>query len=440
MLRGIIGAIIGISILIGGGLYLKNSIQSEKITENARNAVEILHNPWIEVSAPSAFELKRDKTPSRELKTGDEVLPGTTIEVSSKGLASIHFQDGSIARLDSGTRLAIDEATYDAGSEKLSVKMNLIVGRIWSKVVALVTPDSEWQVKTTNAVATVRGTAFGSEFKNGRSSFIGSQHAVAVNIIDPKTRELIKDAVAIVEPDKFVWVEDKKIEDIKKGRVKFETQPITEELKKENWIQRSEEADVRFEETLQKLEQSGLKDKDLRNEMRKEIIDEFKNKIEEQKIQRENEEHDKEALEQQKINIDTTPTPEKIEISEPVNVSPIPTSLRPEATLEIIANNDFKNVIEGTLISFHAIFISASGERRDVTAEVEWKVLGPIGRFEKPGAFMPRLADEVSEFGIAPGAVVATWKNPITGTTLINKSPIFNVNAKVEALPPDIQG
>lgn len=443
MLRGIIGAIIGIAILIGGGLYIKNSIQSEKIAKNVESAAQSPQNPWIEVNTPSAFELKSDKTPSRELKTGDEVLPGTTIEVSSKGLASIHFQDGSIARLDSGTRLTIDEATYDAASEKLSVKMNLIVGRIWSKVVALITPDSEWQVKTTNAVATVRGTAFGSEFKNGRSSFIGSQHAVAVNIIDPKTKEIIKDVVAVVEPDKFVWVEDKKIEDIKKGKAKFETQPVTEELKKEDWIQRSKEADIKFEETLQKLEQSGLKEKGLRNEMRKEIINEFKDIIEERRIEKINEEKDKDMLQQTDQNAEQS-VQEKTEISEPLKIqsssTPIPTSLKPEATLEVVTNNDLKNVIEGTTIVFRAVFISPSGERRDVTTEADWKVLGAIGRFDKPGAFMPRLADEISEFGVAPGAVIATWQNPTTGTTLINKSPIFNVNAKVEALPLDIQG
>ena len=56
------------------------------------------------------------------------------------------------------------------------MRINL-VGQAWSKIISLATPDSVWEVRTSTAVATVRGTAFG--MGTDGNPVIGSENKVA---------------------------------------------------------------------------------------------------------------------------------------------------------------------------------------------------------------------------------------------------------------------
>ena len=100
----------------------------------------------------------------------------------------------------------MEESSFNANSGKLIVRINLVLGRAWSKIISLATPDSVWEVRTSTAVATVRGTAFGMEYADGKSTVIGSENKVAVNAVDPETKKALKQEEVLIEAGKFVEI------------------------------------------------------------------------------------------------------------------------------------------------------------------------------------------------------------------------------------------
>ena len=76
----------------------------------------------------------------------------------------------------------MEAGDFEEKTNKLNVRLNLLWGRVWSKVITVLTPESAWEVKTTSAVAVVRGTAFGVEYiEEGKFGGKGSPaHQAAV--------------------------------------------------------------------------------------------------------------------------------------------------------------------------------------------------------------------------------------------------------------------
>jgi len=79
--------------------------------------------------------------------------------------ADIYFSDGSITHIDPGSTLKMDNlevAKNDKEGTVTKILLQLNVGKIWSKVARLA-QNSSFDVKTTGAIAGVRGTEYGVE-------------------------------------------------------------------------------------------------------------------------------------------------------------------------------------------------------------------------------------------------------------------------------------
>jgi len=175
----------GLFAVVLGGIFLFGGDKSAPVDTGAL--------PWVEVLKPGVFSA------ARELKTGDELRTPATIKTNSTGLANIYFPDGSVARLDSNTELVLEEGSYDGADKTLRVKM-----------LELATPRSSWEVKTANAVATVRGTAFGVEYISGKTTVVGSEHSVAVANLDQNTSTILLESQVMTVADGVVEVRAKK--------------------------------------------------------------------------------------------------------------------------------------------------------------------------------------------------------------------------------------
>ncbi|MBI2514634.1 FecR domain-containing protein, partial [Candidatus Wolfebacteria bacterium] len=245
-------SILGTAVIAAGAFYFfgKPTFDSPGNQPLPKTAPAV-SKPWIEIVSPSVFEIKPDDDSKiRELKTGDELSSGVKIEAAKNGRANIHFPDGSAARFEPGTKFVLSEGTFNAQSEKLTVKISLVVGRVWSKIITLVTPDSLWEVKTANAVATVRGTAFGTEFFTGNSRIFGAENSVLVAAVDPQTKEIIKGTERIVVPEKFVEVKNVDILKIKERPESVEVKIIPAAIAREDFFKRNEAEDARIDEKI----------------------------------------------------------------------------------------------------------------------------------------------------------------------------------------------
>src|SRR3989344_2013821 len=414
MKKIIIVIIIGLVLLAVGFAFIsKLSNKEELAILPVADSLKI----WVEILTPQAFELDaKNSSKIRELLTGDELAEGAIIETSKEGFINLYFPDGSILRVSGNTKFILENSSFDGSSGKLNVKIGLILGRVWSKILSLATPDSSWEVETSNAVATVRGTAFGMEYINGNSSVIGSENKVEVAILDPETKKAVKDTIVTIEPNKQIDIKKEDIEKIKTGKKLLEVRAISVEIKKEEWIVKSKAEDEKINQKIERLKEKRLEMQEIKKEIRQEIRETIKEKIEKQIN----------TLEPRKNAAETQierQTDAKLPVKTPV-LPEVNSTVLTTGSLSVIPNRAIGELTEGEVISFKAI-VMKNGIKINVTNEVEWKVIGFIGDINAQGVFTAKLASDVAEYGEASGTVVAIWKDTRTDEALLGKSAIF---------------
>ncbi|MBU2578976.1 FecR family protein [Patescibacteria group bacterium] len=447
-------ALFGLVVLIAGaGFFVVQDIKNkEKEKINLEQLIKeqaLAPKPWLEVISSQAIK-KNSETGEflMELKTGDELSQGETIETNEAGLAIIHFPDGSVARLEENSSLVIEESSFDEKSESLKVRIKLKLGRVWCRVIQLVTADSFWEVKTSNVVATVRGTSFGIEHSEKGSSVIVDEGKVEGEAFDSDTNKKIEGTKTILEKNKIIEIKKEKIKELKIKPEKLVVKEIPREILLEKWIERNKQADIKFNENIKKLEDRGLEIMEIKKELEKE----FKEKIEEIRKQRQEE---KQRIIKLKPELETQPkieqekdqlkTEQKIEDKkiegQTDNLLPDEiiqkqeiggTEIKPK-NLVIIMPKTSAILIENDILNLKAILTMTDGVKKDVTEECQWKVLGKIGIIKAPGVFVAKLDSSISELGQAPGQIVCTWSDPKTNEAFLGSSPVINVKAKTES-------
>lgn len=93
------------------------------------------------------------------LSAGDELQIGDEVE-SLKGSATIRFADDSRLYLLPNTKIQMDQLSGYKDTGMVDTKVRLEKGRVRSRVKALRTEDSNYEINTPSAVAAVRGTVF----------------------------------------------------------------------------------------------------------------------------------------------------------------------------------------------------------------------------------------------------------------------------------------
>jgi hypothetical protein len=97
------------------------------------------------------------------LSTGEstDIFIGDTIRISSSGEGVLIWFDDSESRLKSGTELTITKADYNPDDiSETHISFSVLTGVVWSKVMTLIHPDSDFQAESGDIVAGVRGSAF----------------------------------------------------------------------------------------------------------------------------------------------------------------------------------------------------------------------------------------------------------------------------------------
>jgi hypothetical protein len=114
----------------------------------------------------------KDSTAGRLLKKGDVLKQENEIKVAEKSRIELRFPDGTVMRLSEKSRLKMSELSFNKQTDSKNVKVDLSVGKLWAKVKRLSTADSSVEVKTTNAVAGVRGTVYRVNVDEDKSAVV----------------------------------------------------------------------------------------------------------------------------------------------------------------------------------------------------------------------------------------------------------------------------
>ena len=111
-------------------------------------------------------------TRGRSLKKGDLLKRGQEVKVAKKSRLEIRFSDGTVMRLSEKSDLKMNELSFNKQTDDKNVKVGLSVGKLWAKVKKLTTPDSSVEVRTSNAVAGVRGTVYRVNVEEDKSALV----------------------------------------------------------------------------------------------------------------------------------------------------------------------------------------------------------------------------------------------------------------------------
>jgi len=103
----------------------------------------------------------------REAASQGPVAEGDLIETETESSAVVVWPDYGHTLLDASSKLTITKATQDANN--INVELKLDSGRIWTRLERLLGTGSGFDVRSSNVVATVRGTSFGLDHRDGKN-------------------------------------------------------------------------------------------------------------------------------------------------------------------------------------------------------------------------------------------------------------------------------
>lgn len=237
------------------------------VQELPENKLEDLENdnilPWIEVLVSAVNIQNSDGL--KILESGDELENNSIIITDEFGLANIYFPDGSVVRLDSNTEIKLQVGDYNESDGGLMVKIGLTAGHVWSKILELTTPESYWEIETSNAVAAVRGTSFGVEYLNNSTKVLVSENLVSVVAKDIKSNNLENEV--LVKGDHYISITPQTIKNInnKKINLEQEVKIISNNLISSNWVKGSVSTYDDVNKKLQNLKDQDYTNNEIRN-------------------------------------------------------------------------------------------------------------------------------------------------------------------------------
>ncbi len=131
------------------------------------------------------------------------VTQGAVVETGVGGRARITYPNGTITVVDESTRIVLTTLSADGGTSLI----DLISGGMWSKVRTALSGDDAYDVRTETTVASVRGTIFGTEYKNKKAHITGIEGKVKAKALNPKTKEEVNDTETDINPGETVDVD-----------------------------------------------------------------------------------------------------------------------------------------------------------------------------------------------------------------------------------------
>src|SRR5574341_1839396 len=120
----------------------------------------------------SAQALGAGATKGRSIRKGDRLAKDQEVRVGERSRIELRFPDGTVMRFSEKSSVKLNDVYYNKASGDKSVKVDLSLVKLWAKVKKLTTTDSRVEVKTTNAVAGVRGTVYRVNVEEDKSALV----------------------------------------------------------------------------------------------------------------------------------------------------------------------------------------------------------------------------------------------------------------------------
>lgn len=201
------------------------------------------------------------------VRDGHEISTGDRVRTLDSSAASIIFFDNSVMRLDENTEITLTELHIDSENYlDQDVDVELLSGRVWSRIMNLLDLDSTYEVETSSVVATVRGTAFSmSVGDRGETEVDVTESQVALTMFKATsdTGEIIKTNPKKINIGAGQFIKRGPTKNTKPGEfvdiANINPQQINEERLKSNWYLKNIAKDEDFAQRVWNLRRDKLR-------------------------------------------------------------------------------------------------------------------------------------------------------------------------------------
>jgi hypothetical protein len=411
----------------------------------------------IQIVRGQVFLLAADGvTKSSEYKDGDAVVAGSILLSGAATHANIIFPDGSALRMDENTKITLEKASYDATSGSLIARATLSLGKVWSKIVSLATPDSSWEVATPHAVATVRGTSFGTVYQGGKTMFVGGEHTVSVFVKDPMTGKAITKASVEFHEHETITLDNTLVTKVAEAENSSSVPqnlqyfiPVTQttaSVRNQAWILDSQKEDAKLDTEVHQIQNSTLDPKLFRELLLKKIEQDRMDRLQPKETPTQTNGSTGASSNTQTGASSSGTKPATSGTQSSGSGSTVGGSSSSSAQnftdVQSIAistgSRVYSTLVERDTVTFQAVGILSDGAKVTLPSNLlSWSTSGGIGAISSGGVFTGALDSSVAEIGQAPGKVAVQFRNPQTGATMNASTDYFIVKAYV---PPDNGG
>lgn len=148
------------------------------------------------VQAPSQAE-------STEVEDSAAVGVGSRIKTSLDGRGLLELPDRAAVTIDQNSAFTIE-------ASKNETRLSVATGNVWTRTKKLFDQDELYEVRSPNAVATVRGTSFSFGYAGRVSAVLVADGRVSVTALDPASGALIPETTALVKAGEKAIIDDRK--------------------------------------------------------------------------------------------------------------------------------------------------------------------------------------------------------------------------------------
>jgi hypothetical protein len=184
---------------------------------------------------------------SKAAVPGDIVSEGMRVVTAGKtALADIYFGENAV-RVFGDSSLSMNRLAANIQTNGETVELSLEKGKVFSKIIKKLSKDDSFSVKTTTAVAAVRGTEFAVEDAGGKTNVACLEGKVSVKNNEGKEVILEEKQEANVEAGKDIVAKQIAADRMNRMKILTDIKAIQDDIRK-SYEQQRDEIRKRFEE------------------------------------------------------------------------------------------------------------------------------------------------------------------------------------------------
>lgn len=181
--------LLGILVLLALGFFAERALLDSTASSLAGRTPEILSHRALLMPERGTVEVRRAGSPEWTAATEEVSLSqGDAVRTGAGASAALYLFEQGVARLDENAAITIEALAWDQETNSFTGKILLEGGRLWSRLLDFLAPESSYEVQTPHLVATVRGTAFFANVSGMMDEVQVVEHLVGIASADGKAK------------------------------------------------------------------------------------------------------------------------------------------------------------------------------------------------------------------------------------------------------------